>query len=108
MVVEVEPMFFSIKESDTSYLEHKKREELEKMAMGEVMEKLGKMLAETERKSKQKDKEKRAKQQQHILMPGLRKGSNMYLRQRCLVCKYSILLASPIYFLYQCCSKKLY
>jgi pre-mRNA-splicing factor ATP-dependent RNA helicase DHX38/PRP16 len=83
-LVELGPVFFSIKESDRSFLEHKKREEVEKMEMGEEMEKLGKMQAEAERKSKEKDREKRAKKQQHISMPGLRMGSNMYLRPKML------------------------
>ncbi|GMY25535.1 pre-mRNA-splicing factor ATP-dependent RNA helicase DEAH7-like [Fagus crenata] len=83
-LVELGPVFFSIKESDRSFLEHKKREGVEKMEMGEEMEKLGKMQAEAERKSKEKDSEKRAKKQQHISMPGLRKGSNMYLRPKML------------------------
>ncbi|KAK9104172.1 hypothetical protein Scep_021016 [Stephania cephalantha] len=79
-LAELGPMFFSVKESDTSLLEHKKKQKEEKTAMEQEMENLRNKQAETERRDKEKEKEKRAKQQQQILMPGLRQGSTTYLR----------------------------
>ncbi|WVZ01502.1 hypothetical protein V8G54_027571 [Vigna mungo] len=81
-LAELGPMFFSVKESDTSLLEHKKRQKQEKTAMEEEMENLKKMQAEVERERKQKEKEKTAKHQQQISMPGLRKGSSTFLRPK--------------------------
>ncbi|KAG2706661.1 hypothetical protein I3843_05G102300 [Carya illinoinensis] len=81
-LAELGPMFFSVKESDTSLLEHKKRQKEEKTAMEEEMENLRKVQAEAERRNKDKEKEKRAKQQQQVSMPGLRQGSSTYLRQK--------------------------
>ncbi|XP_014497739.1 pre-mRNA-splicing factor ATP-dependent RNA helicase DEAH7 [Vigna radiata var. radiata] len=81
-LAELGPMFFSVKESDTSLLEHKKRQKQEKTAMEEEMENLKKVQAEVERERKQKEKEKTAKHQQQISMPGLRKGSSTFLRPK--------------------------
>ncbi|XP_027339905.1 pre-mRNA-splicing factor ATP-dependent RNA helicase DEAH7 [Abrus precatorius] len=81
-LAELGPMFFSVKESDTSLLEHKKRQKQEKTAMEEEMENLKKEQAEFERERKQKEKEKMAKHQQQISMPGLRKGSSTFLRPK--------------------------
>ncbi|BAT91804.1 hypothetical protein VIGAN_07043600 [Vigna angularis var. angularis] len=81
-LAELGPMFFSVKESDTSLLEHKKRQKQEKTAMEEEMENLKKVQAEFERERKQKEKEKTAKHQQQISMPGLRKGSSTFLRPK--------------------------
>ncbi|KAK7261573.1 hypothetical protein RIF29_27887 [Crotalaria pallida] len=81
-LAELGPMFFSVKESDTSMLEHKKRQKQEKTAMEEEMENLKKVQAEVERENKLKEKEKRVKQQQQISMPGLRKGSSTFLRPK--------------------------
>ncbi|KAK9090147.1 hypothetical protein Sjap_023324 [Stephania japonica] len=79
-LAELGPMFFSVKESDTSLLEHKKKQKEEKTAMEQEMENLRNEQAEIERRNKEKEKEKRAKQQQQISMPGLRQGSTTYLR----------------------------
>lgn len=49
-LAELGPMFFSVKESDTSLLEHKKRQKEEKTAMEEEMESLRKIQVESERK----------------------------------------------------------
>ncbi|XP_047153751.1 pre-mRNA-splicing factor ATP-dependent RNA helicase DEAH7 [Vigna umbellata] len=81
-LAELGPMFFSVKESDTSLLEHKKRQKQEKTAMEEEMENLKKVQAEFEKERKQKEKEKTAKHQQQISMPGLRKGSSTFLRPK--------------------------
>ncbi|KNA16660.1 hypothetical protein SOVF_086980 [Spinacia oleracea] len=51
-LAELGPMFFSVKESDTSLLEHKKKQKEEKTAMEEEMENLRKEQAETEIKRK--------------------------------------------------------
>lgn len=80
-MAELGPMFFSVKESDTSLLEHKKKQKQEKTAMEEEMENLKKVQAEMERRNKQKENEKRAKNQQQISMPGFRKGST-FLRPK--------------------------
>lgn len=81
-LAELGPMFFSVKDSDTSLLEHKKKQKEEKTAMEEEMENLRKVQAEAERKSKEKDKEKRAKQQQPISMIGLKPGATTYLKKK--------------------------
>lgn len=81
-LAELGPMFFSVKDSDTSLLEHKKRQKEEKTAMEEEMENLRKRQAEAERKSKKKERERRAKQQQQVSMPGLQRGSSTYLRPK--------------------------
>jgi len=81
-LAELGPMFFSVKESDISLLEHKKRQKEEKTAMEEEMENLKKVQAEVERERKQKEKERTAKHQQQISMPGLRKGSSTFFRPK--------------------------
>ncbi|PKA52844.1 putative pre-mRNA-splicing factor ATP-dependent RNA helicase [Apostasia shenzhenica] len=84
-LAELGPMFFSIKESDTSMLEHKKRQKDEKSAMEEEMENLRKEQAELERKSKEIEREKRAKQQQQVIMPeGIRcSADSQFMRNLC-------------------------
>jgi pre-mRNA-splicing factor ATP-dependent RNA helicase DHX38/PRP16 len=80
---ELGPMFFSVKESDVSMLEHKRKQKEEKTAMEEDMENMRKVQAETERGSEEKEREKRTKQQQQqVSMPGLKKGSSTYLRPK--------------------------
>ncbi|ONI30062.1 hypothetical protein PRUPE_1G229100 [Prunus persica] len=81
-LAELGPMFFSVKDSDTSMLEHKKRQKEEKTAMEEEMENLRKTQAEEEKENKRKEKEKRSKQQQQVSTPGLHKGSSTYLRPK--------------------------
>ncbi|KAK4790198.1 hypothetical protein SAY86_017502 [Trapa natans] len=81
-LAELGPMFFSVKDSDTSLLEHKKRQKEEKTAMEEEMENLRKSQAEAEKVNKEKEREKRAKQQQRVSMPGLKQGASTYLRPK--------------------------
>uniref|UniRef100_A0A5B6ZC59 RNA helicase n=1 Tax=Davidia involucrata TaxID=16924 RepID=A0A5B6ZC59_DAVIN len=82
-LAELGPMFFSVKDSDTSMLEHKKKQKEEKTAMEEEMENLRKVQAEVERENKEKEREKRAKEQQPVSMPGSRRqGSSTYLRPK--------------------------
>ncbi|KAM0047441.1 putative RNA helicase [Helianthus debilis subsp. tardiflorus] len=81
-LAELGPMFFSVKDSDTSMLEHKKKQKEEKSAMEEEMESLRRQQAEAEARNKAKEREKRKKQQQTISMPGLKKGSSTYLRPK--------------------------
>ncbi|XP_023547917.1 pre-mRNA-splicing factor ATP-dependent RNA helicase DEAH7 [Cucurbita pepo subsp. pepo] len=81
-LAELGPMFFSVKESDTSLLEHKKRQKESKTAMEEEMESLRKIQVESERENKEKEREKRRQQQQQVSMPGLRQGSGTYLRPK--------------------------
>ncbi|KAH9621043.1 hypothetical protein KSS87_010728 [Heliosperma pusillum] len=78
-LAELGPMFFSVKESDTSLLEHKKKQKEEKTAMEEEMENLRKEQAEDERRKREKEKEKRAKECQKIVMPG---RASTYLRPK--------------------------
>ncbi|GLU06194.1 hypothetical protein SLE2022_232450 [Rubroshorea leprosula] len=81
-LAEYGPMLFSVKESDTSLSEHRKKRKEEKTAM-EEMEILRKERAEAERKNKEKEKEKGAKQQQQqVSIPGLPKGVSTYLRPK--------------------------
>ncbi|GLU04060.1 hypothetical protein SLE2022_212260 [Rubroshorea leprosula] len=81
-LAELGPMFFSVKESDTSLLEHKKKQKEEKTAMEEEMENLRKEQVEAEKENKKREREKREKQQQQVSMPGLRKGVSTYLRPK--------------------------
>ncbi|CAN1175866.1 Pre-mRNA-splicing factor ATP-dependent RNA helicase DEAH7 [Linum perenne] len=76
------PMFFSVKDSDTSMLEQKKKHKEEKTAMEEEMEALRTQQAAAERMNKEKEKAKREKEQQAILMPGLRQRPSTYLRPK--------------------------
>ncbi|XBI54648.1 hypothetical protein VPH35_036625 [Triticum aestivum] len=80
-LAELGPMFFSVKDTDTSLLDHKKRQKEEKTAMEEEMEKLRQEQAEAALLEKERERRKRAKQQQQISMPGLKKGST-YLRPK--------------------------
>ncbi|PRQ30210.1 putative RNA helicase [Rosa chinensis] len=77
------PMFFSVKESDTSVLQNKKRRQEEKTAMEEEMDNLRKAQARAEAESKQREREKRYKQQQQqVSLAGLHQGSSTYLRPK--------------------------
>ncbi|KAL5198300.1 hypothetical protein ABZP36_001812 [Zizania latifolia] len=80
-LAELGPMFFSVKEADTSLLDHKKRQKDDKTAMEEEMEKLRQDQAKAARLEKEREREERAKQQQQVAMPGLKKGST-YLRPK--------------------------
>ncbi|KAL5721851.1 RNA helicase [Ranunculus cassubicifolius] len=79
-LAELGPMFFSVKDSDTSMLEHKKKQKDEKTAMEEEMESLRREQGETERRNKEREKAKRAKQQQQVSMVG--SSSSTYLRPK--------------------------
>ncbi|KAK4423938.1 Pre-splicing factor ATP-dependent RNA helicase DEAH7 [Sesamum alatum] len=81
-LAELGPMFFSVKDSDTSMLEHKKKQKQEKTAMEEEMENLRKVQEERERRNIEKERMKRAKEQQRVSMPGLKQGSSTYLRPK--------------------------
>lgn len=81
-LAELGPMFFSVKESDTSMLEHKKKQKESKTAMEEEMENLRKEQAELDILNRKREREKRNQQQQQILMPGLKKESYTYLRPK--------------------------
>lgn len=81
-LAELGPMFFSVKSSDTSMLEHKKKHKEDKSAMEEEMESLRKEQTEAEKEMKTKEREKRAKGQQQVSLPGLRHGSSTYLRPK--------------------------
>ncbi|KAK8542519.1 hypothetical protein V6N13_136907 [Hibiscus sabdariffa] len=81
-LAELGPMFFSVKESDTTLLEHKKKQKEDKTAMEEEMENLRKAQAEEEKESREKERRKRAKLQQQVAMAGLRQGSSTYLRPK--------------------------
>ncbi|CAH2072885.1 unnamed protein product [Thlaspi arvense] len=80
-LAELGPMFFSVKDSDTSMLEHKKKQKEEKTAMEEEMEKLRRDQAASEVRSKEREKKKREKQQQQVSGPGMKKGTT-YLRPK--------------------------
>lgn len=81
-LAELGPMFFSVKQSDTSMLEHKKRQKEEKSSMEEEMENLRKERADAERRDKERERAKRDKEQQQVVMPGMRRGSSTYLRPK--------------------------
>ncbi|OMO55316.1 hypothetical protein CCACVL1_27310 [Corchorus capsularis] len=93
-LAELGPMFFSVKESDTTLLEHKKKQKEEKTAMEEEMENLRKEQEQAEKERKEKERRKRAKEQQQVSMPGLRQGSSTYLRPKKFVAGFA-LLRSP-------------
>ncbi|KAL8550687.1 hypothetical protein ACS0TY_009191 [Phlomoides rotata] len=82
-LAELGPMFFSVKDSDTSMIEHKKKQKQEKTAMEEEMENLRKVQEEMEIRNKEREKMKRAKDQQRVSMPGTKqKGPSTYLRSK--------------------------
>ncbi|XP_056168312.1 pre-mRNA-splicing factor ATP-dependent RNA helicase DEAH7-like isoform X2 [Syzygium oleosum] len=81
-LAELGPMFFSVKDSDTSLLEDKKKHKEEKTAMEEEMENLKRSQADAEIEIKAKEREKRAKQQQRVSLPGLKQGTSTYLRPK--------------------------
>ncbi|XP_039137619.1 pre-mRNA-splicing factor ATP-dependent RNA helicase DEAH7-like isoform X1 [Dioscorea cayenensis subsp. rotundata] len=81
-LAELGPMFFSVKESDTSLLDHKKKQKEEKTAMEEEMEQLRKEKAEEERNKLEKEREKRASQQQQVIMAGLNQASSVFRRPK--------------------------
>ena len=66
------PMFFSVKEGDTSFLDRRRWHDAEKTSMEEELEKLRQEQAEVVGREKGR-REKRGKQQQ-VAMPGLKKG----------------------------------
>lgn len=78
-LVELGPMFFSVKEGDTSFLDRRRWHNEDKTAMEEKMEKL-RQQAETACREKGRE-EKRGKSQQQVAMPGLKKGL-AYLRPK--------------------------
>ncbi|KAK2986250.1 hypothetical protein RJ640_027345 [Escallonia rubra] len=77
-LAELGPMFFSMRDSTSSMLEHKIKQKVVKTAMDEEMENLRKIQAEAEKKSKQKEREKRTKQQQEVCMPGRKQSRKTY------------------------------
>ncbi|KAL2528540.1 RNA helicase family protein [Forsythia ovata] len=81
-LAELGPMFFSVKDSDMSMLEHKMKQKQEKTAMEEEMENLRKVQEDKERETKEREKKKRDKEQQQVSMPGLKRGSSTYLRPK--------------------------
>ncbi|KAL6520539.1 hypothetical protein OROMI_032301 [Orobanche minor] len=81
-LAEMGPMFFSVKDSDTSMLEHKKKQKQEKTAMEEEMENLRRVQEVREKESKEKERVKREKEQQRVSMPGLKTGASTYLRPK--------------------------
>lgn len=78
-LAEMGPMFFSVKQSDTSMLEHKKKQKEEKSAMEEEMESLRREQAVLEKVKKKEDLAKRMKQLQQISMVG-RQMPSTYLK----------------------------
>ncbi|KAL1536945.1 RNA helicase [Salvia divinorum] len=83
-LAELGPMFFSVKDSDTSMIEHKKKQKQEKTAMEEEMESLRKVEEDKERERKENEKKKRQKEQQQVSLPGLKlkRGASTYLRPK--------------------------
>ncbi|KAJ6790770.1 pre-mRNA-splicing factor ATP-dependent RNA helicase DEAH7 [Iris pallida] len=81
-LAELGPMFFSVKESDTSMLEHKKKQKESKTAMEEEMENLRKEQAEEEIRNREREKRKKAKEQQQVVEPGVKRGPSTYLRPK--------------------------
>ncbi|KAL3636460.1 hypothetical protein CASFOL_021007 [Castilleja foliolosa] len=81
-LAEMGPMFFSVKDSDTSMLGHKKKQKQEKTAMEEEMENLRKVQERRAKERNERERKKRAKEQQRVSMPGLKSGSSTYLRPK--------------------------
>ncbi|KAK1387310.1 hypothetical protein POM88_015488 [Heracleum sosnowskyi] len=81
-LAELGPMFFSVKDSDTSKLEHKKKQKESKSAVEEQMDNMKKDRDEKERRCKEQERQKRARQQQQISMPGERKPPSTYTRPK--------------------------
>uniref|UniRef100_A0ACD5VA63 Uncharacterized protein n=1 Tax=Avena sativa TaxID=4498 RepID=A0ACD5VA63_AVESA len=72
-LAELAPMFFSVKEGDTSFLDRRRWHDEEKTVMEGEMEKLRQEQAEATGREKGR-REKRGKQTQKVAMPGLKKG----------------------------------
>ncbi|GKC44390.1 pre-mRNA-splicing factor ATP-dependent RNA helicase DEAH7, partial [Tanacetum coccineum] len=70
------PMFYTVKDSDTSLLDHKKRHRDEKSAIEEEMANLRKRQEQMDIRDEAKKKEKRVKQQGAISMPGLKQANS--------------------------------
>ncbi|KAK3018154.1 hypothetical protein RJ639_003824 [Escallonia herrerae] len=86
-LAELGPIFFSIRDSNSSMLEHKIKQKVVKTAMDEEMENMRKIQAEAEKKSKQNEREKRAKQQQQVCRKwGLLLGRLTFERERGACC----------------------
>ncbi|KAE8719683.1 RNA helicase family protein isoform 3 [Hibiscus syriacus] len=82
-LAELGPIFFSVKESDMTLSEHKKKQKEDKSAMEEEMENLRKEQAETERKQAEGTKEEnKAAAAAASFNAGLRQGSSTYRRPK--------------------------
>uniref|UniRef100_A0ACD5ZA25 Uncharacterized protein n=1 Tax=Avena sativa TaxID=4498 RepID=A0ACD5ZA25_AVESA len=73
-LAELAPMFFSVKEGDTSFLDRRRWHDEEKTAMEEEMEKLRQEQAEATSREKGRGEKSGKQQQQQVAMPGLKKG----------------------------------
>ncbi|KAL3643182.1 hypothetical protein CASFOL_013997 [Castilleja foliolosa] len=71
-LAETGPMFFSVKDSDTSMLDHKKKQKQEKKAMEEEMENLREVQERRAKERNEREMKKRAEEQQRVSMPGLK------------------------------------
>ncbi|PIA42587.1 hypothetical protein AQUCO_02000194v1 [Aquilegia coerulea] len=65
-LAELGPMFFSLKEADTSMLDHKRKWKEQKISKEEEMENMRKECAQMERRNLERERERRARQQQQI------------------------------------------
>lgn len=73
-LAELGPMFFSIKDSNTSRLEQRLKQKEEKTAMEKEMEAVRKKQAEREEREMEKDRATRIKERKLIATPGMQKG----------------------------------
>jgi len=79
-LAELGPMFFSIKDSHTSRLQQRKKQQDEKTAMEEEMEEVRRNQADAEAEKRLKEKALRAKERQVISTPGSHREPGTPLR----------------------------
>jgi pre-mRNA-splicing factor ATP-dependent RNA helicase DHX38/PRP16 len=78
-LAELGPMFFSVKDSNTSRLEQRRKQKEEKSVMEQEMEELRKKQWELLAQKQEKEKATRSKQKQSIVMPGAKQQQRIPL-----------------------------
>ncbi|KAM7276181.1 hypothetical protein ACFE04_018047 [Oxalis oulophora] len=81
-LAELGPIFFSLKDSDSYDMVHKKNHVQEKTSMENEMENLRRMRKVAAKEEKEKEDKKSKKEQQVVSMAGLRQGTATYIRPK--------------------------
>ena len=80
-LAELGPMFFSVKDSNTSRLEQRRKQKEEKSVMEQEMEELRKKQSELLAQKQEKEKATRSKQKQSIVIPGAKQQQRIPLKK---------------------------